>query len=575
MFAAEEIPDAAYWVRQIAEPDLDFIAIDSLPGGRNRVILQLGEGTTKIPAPGHAAGNTSATWVSSLAAGVASERHLLESLAQLYVRGAVIDWKAVDRGHVRQLIPLPGYPWHRRRYWFPIASAPAADSPTSSTGDERWRAVLAAGHKQADQIPIDLNLHTYADKYRALDQLATAYIVRTFIALGVFTSVGSTLRASDLVASFSVQPMYRLLMIRWLQKLAREGLLVESGDLFTAAQPLRAAEPQSLETAVEPLFADAPMLLEYVKNCGRQLTSILVGQTNALDTLFPGGTLELAEAIYHRAALSRYFNAIAGAVASAFARQHRGMLRVLEVGAGTGGTTASILPLLPAERTEYTITDVSDFFLGRAAERFQPLNGLKLGLLDLERAPDSQGYRAGQYDMVVAANVLHATKDLGQTLDFVHQLLSPDGLLVLYEVTDPPSYFDVSIALIEGWQKFSDSIRDTSPLLSTSQWKQCLMQHGFHETMSWPAAATTAEVLGSHVFVARAAGRSNVLPQQAGPSVALKSAQAYVTESAPDILVSLSDAPGGEQGEMMIGYVRDQVARVLRRPNHARFVDGH
>ncbi len=75
-------------------------------------------------------------------------------------------------------------------------------------------------------------------------------------------------------------------------------------------------------------------------------------------------------------------------------------------------------------------------------------------MLDLEHAPQSQGFALGQYDIVVAANVLHATQYLGQTLDYVRSLLRPDGVLVLYEVTDPPSYFDVSIALIEGWQLF-------------------------------------------------------------------------------------------------------------------------
>ena len=43
-------------------------------------------------------------------------------------------------------------------------------------------------------------------------------------------------------------------------------------------------------------------------------------------------------------------------------------LRILEVGAGTGGTTAHVLPLLPADRTEYLFTDVSPLFTARAAD---------------------------------------------------------------------------------------------------------------------------------------------------------------------------------------------------------------
>ncbi|SRR5579862_104310 len=466
-----------------------------------------------------------------------SERKTLEALARLYVQGARVDWKAVDRGWQRRLIDIPGYPWKRRRYWFPVIPRP--------TEDERWQAVLAAGDRQAAQAPLDLLLHTYPDKYRLLDRLATSYIVRAFQALG---AVKNGLSASDLVDFHGVLPLYRNLMERWLRKLAGVQL------------PDSAVE--SLESEAIPLFADAPMLLDYVKGCGRLLAPILTGRTSPLDTLFPGGSLDLAEAIYHRAALSRYFNAIAGALAGAFAQGRDGPLRILEVGAGTGGTTASILPMLPADRTAYTFTDVSEFFSDHAARRFKDFGFLKFGLLDLERAPESQGYGAGQYDMVVAANVLHATKYLGQTLDFVRGLLRGGGVLLLYEVTDPPSYFDVSIALIEGWQKSADPNHDTGPLLSAGEWKKRLLQHGFQETASWPPAGSPAEALGSRVFAARATGCARVSPAPTPPVIPAREPAA---DRAEDILASLAEAPESEHAEMLTAFVRREVARVLRR----------
>ena len=449
------------------------------------------------------------------AAGTPSERQILDTLARFYVRGARIDWKALEQGHRPQWIDIPGHPWNRRRYWFPASPRP--------TADQRWQAVLASGNRQAGQAPVDLLLHTYADKYRALDEMATAYMVRAFQSLGAFTTAGAALRADDLVDSYGVLPLYRVLMERWLQTLAEKGLLVQSAGAYTAIQPLRAPDPASLEIAAVPLFADTPVLLDYVKGCGRLLASILVGRTSPLDTLFPGGTLELAEAIYHHAALSRYFNGIAGALADAFARQHDGPLRILEVGAGTGGTTASILPMAPAGRTEYTFTDVSEFFFDHAARRFENLGWLKFGLLDLERPPESQGYPPGHYDIIVAANVLHATKDLGQTLDFVRSLLAPDGVLVLYEVTDPPSYFDVSIALIEGWQKSADAIRKAGSAARNRRMERVPARARLRGNGFLAGGGTPAEVLGSHVFAARAPDDAAVSPAQpATPSPAAR-----------------------------------------------------
>ena len=48
---------------------------------------------------------------------------LLDSLAELYVRGAKIDWAGFDRDYPRRKTELPTYPFQRRRYW-------AASPPT-------------------------------------------------------------------------------------------------------------------------------------------------------------------------------------------------------------------------------------------------------------------------------------------------------------------------------------------------------------------------------------------------------------------------------------------------------------
>ena len=47
--------------------------------------------------------------------------------------------------------------------------------------------------------------------------------------------------------------------------------------------------------------------------------------------------------------------------------------KVLEVGAGTGGTTAGLLPRLQGREVEYFFTDLSPLFLSEAKSRFQGL----------------------------------------------------------------------------------------------------------------------------------------------------------------------------------------------------------
>ena len=74
----------------------------------------------------------------------------------------------------------------------------------------------------------------------------------------------------------------------------------------------------------------------------------MTGKESPLETLFPGGSSILAERLYAGANINRYANAIAGAAVEAAERASKGNrpFRVLEVGAGTGGTSATLLPLL-------------------------------------------------------------------------------------------------------------------------------------------------------------------------------------------------------------------------------------
>ena len=85
-------------------------------------------------------------------------------------------------------------------------------------------------------------------------------------------------------------------------------------------------------------------------------------------------------------------------------------LRILEIGAGTGGTTACVLKALQSQQgerlfQEYTITDVSAGFVNQCRQRFAAYNNLKYAVLDITADPLGQGFEAGTYDLIIASNV--------------------------------------------------------------------------------------------------------------------------------------------------------------------------
>lgn len=85
-------------------------------------------------------------------------------------------------------------------------------------------------------------------------------------------------------------------------------------------------------------------------------------------------------------------------------------LRILEIGAGTGGTTARALAGLKSDSGErlysnYVFTDIATPFFDSARQRFEAYDNIQYCALDISRDPREQGFEAGAYDLVIASNV--------------------------------------------------------------------------------------------------------------------------------------------------------------------------
>ena len=234
-----------------------------------------------------------------------------------------------------------------------------------------WPAATTAAAFQAEQGPLDLQVERCAERWEQLDALATAFITAALRDLGLFTRAGDHHRPDELVLSGHVAPAHEHLVTRWLGHLAADGLLERSdADTFTAVERSRIrSSPSAWPRPGGRSRAASPCSPTCVR-CGTQLVPVVTGEESALATLFPDGSYETVDFLYSEWAVARYFNGIVRAAPVPGRRGRVRPLQVLELGAGTGGTTAAVLPGLPAERTGYTFTDVSDFFLTRAAERF-------------------------------------------------------------------------------------------------------------------------------------------------------------------------------------------------------------
>jgi 3-oxoacyl-(acyl-carrier-protein) synthase/SAM-dependent methyltransferase len=493
--------------------------------------------------------------------GAGEVRQMLRALAALYVHGVNVDWNGVDRPFVRRLVSLPTYPFEPTRFWYERAPGRSAD--------DLWTAAAQAARDQSLQGPLDLRLDTYAAKWAVLEDVAAGYIAAALGRLGVFASPGEACTLDE-VLSRGVAAVHRPLVERWLGHLTARGFLEPRGSAYVARAAMPRDVPADLLATARRVFADSPAALDLVERCGPALPAVVAGDTSPLDLLFPDGSSELAERLYESSAAARYVNAMARAAVHAAAAGRP--VRILEIGAGTGGTTAAIVRGLDPVRTGYTFTDVSPLFLDRAQEKFAGLDFMEYGLLDAGRAPASQGFVLHAFDVVVASNVLHATRNLDETLGHVRDLLGPGGLLVLIETTVYHAWLDVTFGLTNAWNQFDDRWRRDRPLLAPAGWREALLANGFEAVEIQPDEGTPGTVLGQCVVVAL--GPTGVQPGAAVGAAARRPARAEpvgATAAGPGpVLEDWRAVPPAERHERLVEFVAGTVARVLRLdPAHA------
>lgn len=417
-------------------------------------------------------------------------------------------------------------PWLYEVAWVP---APAGDAGSDGSGSGR----LEAPEKIADAVvahartlaagPAGESVEAVS---RDLDQISTAYFVRALRTLGWSFEPGDGGAVEALAARLGIVDRYHRWLARVLEILEEEGVVRREGEEWRV---VRSPEPSDPDAAVDALLARHPEsrgALAVARRCGGALAAVLRGEQDPLELLFPGGSLEDAESMYRDSALTRSYNELVGtAVAAAVGgRTGGGRLRVLEIGAGTGGTTSYLLPRLPAERMEYVFTDVSPLFVNRARERFGAYPFVRYAALDIGRDPEAQGFELGGYDLVIAANVLHATPDLASTVERVRTLLAPGGLLILLEVVAPQRFADLTVGLTDGWWAFTDLERRSYATMPAANWLELLDLVGFEEC--------------------RAASGEGALAQQA--VIVARAGNAGVSRAAPS--VSAADARGADEG---------------------------
>ncbi len=332
-------------------------------------------------------------------------------------------------------------------------------------------------------------------QYRAahrprLDRLA-AELTRAAIREMGYDGDPSRANADELADRLGVVSAHRKYFARLL-----DNLLVSAHEQPTATESV---PPRQLASALVAERADSHSLVELLLHVGERLPRILRGELDPREVLFAPEALAALEIFYSEFTGTAYYQSLIGEVLARASAESPGSrkLRVLEIGGGTGGATDHVVSKLSPQSCEYHFTDLSAFFITRAKKKYRNAEFMRFGVFDVERVLSTQQIAPHSFDVVLATNVLHATRDIRSTLANVRRLLAPGGLLVLGETTARNRWPDLIFGTTEGWWLFGDhDVRPTHPLLSPAGWRTALRDAGFEAPVAVEEDCEESEATG-------------------------------------------------------------------------------
>lgn len=365
----------------------------------------------------------------------------------------------------------------------------------------------------------------------------------------------------DLLESYCL-----MLISTVIEKIKKESLPITEKHKKLSTHFLRLTKKVFTHVEAEQIIKEFPQFqleVQLAKKCGDQLADILQGKINPLSLLFANDSSPSASRLYRDSVYAKTTNKLIQTALNKLEQTYfnNKNVNILEIGGGTGGVTHHILPIL-SKINHYVFTDLSTFFLNTAAKNFTQYQFMRYGLLDIEQPPATQGYTQS-FDVIIGANVLHATKSIETSLFHIKSLLSPGGILILLESTAPSAWLDITFGLLEDWWRFSDfTLRPDYPLLSVKKWKTVLKKMQFPDVFSVTCPGNTQQT----VIIARNDETRNALMPTENCITSYANQNTISSDKRDKLLKQIINVSDDKKALHIEEFIKEYIANMLNLP---------
>ncbi|MDA3892626.1 MAG: SDR family NAD(P)-dependent oxidoreductase [Salinivirgaceae bacterium] len=314
--------------------------------------------------------------------------------------------------------------------------------------------------------------------------LTMGYICRSLKDMGMAFEIGAKADVEELIGKMAVIEEHHRLFHHMFKLLHDAGIVSGADGHF---EVIKAPNFRDVTLWMDELNGQFPQFHHestLLGRCGPEIQGVLQGTVDPIELIFPEDKWDAIVQYYIEGFAFKKYNDIASKSIAELIKNvpEDQTIRILEIGAGTGGMSQAILPMLPADRTEYVFTDLSHMFMLKAQQRFDKYPFVQYKILDIEQNPAEQGFDLNTFDIIIASDVIHATRNLSVSLGNAQKLLASEGVLMLLEVTNSPVYLDFIFGMTEGWWLFEDlDIRTEHATMAPEKWKSVLENNGYSD----------------------------------------------------------------------------------------------
>lgn len=345
----------------------------------------------------------------------------------------------------------------------------------------------------------------------ALDRACLISMINEFQKNDIFVRENVEITFDEIIQKMNHISKFDFVIARWLNMLIKKGILGSINEnqcrYYIKKQINGSEETEKAWNKAEKMWGEklSPKLVfKYFYNNAMNLTGLLNGSVKATYLLFPEGRRDLAGALYKETLIAWYMNQKISEYVNKII-DGKENINILEVGAGTGATSDVVIDSISKNNNDkkiakYLYTDLSNFFLKNAQERYEDNQWVETRILDLDSNIKDQGFENKSQDIIIAAGVINNVKNIDSVLLQLKELLKDDGVILISEAIGEAVQMLISQVFM--MDVATDERGETNnTFMSEEQWIRAFNNAELDIILKTPDKDNKLERLGQKLFV--------------------------------------------------------------------------